>query len=166
MTKGVSFRRGTAADAHKAWEVRTVGVLNLCASRYPPNLIERWAAVPVHQDFGLVLAQEPSYVAETKTDNGETRLIGWGLLRPPLDGNDHEKTARIEGIFVCPDWTRRGIASGLLARLHETAGGLGCSWLSLDATLNAVGFYRRCGFSVQGDATWSHPSGFSLIAFA
>ncbi len=80
------------------------------------------------------------------------RLLGFGLLRPhnPLPTFAH--TAEIT-YFVCPEHTRQGLGSRLLAELERQAGERGIrTILAPISSLNepSLAFHRRHGFVEAG----------------
>ena len=52
----------------------------------------------------------------------------------------------IVGVYVDPNHTRSGIGEALLEKLEHAALDGGVDDLHIDASLNAVDFYRRCGY--------------------
>ena len=48
--------------------------------------------------------------------------------------------------MVAPDWRSRGLARGLIDALAER---MGAEQVVAETDDDAVGFYRRCGFSVE-----------------
>ncbi len=65
------------------------------------------------------------------------QLIGTGRLLP---------SARVGRMAVAATWRRRGVGRALLETLLGEARRRGFSGISLAAQVEAVGFYRRCGF--------------------
>lgn len=60
--------------------------------------------------------------------------------------------AVIRYLYVHPTRSGRGLGARLMERLESEALQLGLAALELDASRNAVGFYRRMGFAERGDA--------------
>jgi len=52
----------------------------------------------------------------------------------------------VRGVYVCPDWTRRGIAKAIMSRAEATAVAEGATEISLTATLSGVPLYRALGY--------------------
>jgi ribosomal protein S18 acetylase RimI-like enzyme len=65
-------------------------------------------------------------------------------------------TAQIDAVLVHPMFFRRGIGAAIMRHLENIARAHGLQHLALDATLNAVEFYRSLGF--EGDATDTYRS--------
>ena len=68
--------------------------------------------------------------------------IGTGRLTP--DGH-------IGRMAVLAEWRGRGVGAALLSHLMEAARERGDDFCELNAQVNAIGFYERFGFQVQGD---------------
>jgi ribosomal-protein-alanine N-acetyltransferase len=65
-----------------------------------------------------------------------------------LDGDAHVST-----VAVHPDHLGRGIATGIMGRLVDLAGGDGCRAMTLEVRVDnerAQALYRRCGFAPVG----------------
>lgn len=60
----------------------------------------------------------------------------------------------IDMMFVAPKFGRRGVASALLAHLHDIAVGAGASELHTNASITARPFFEQHGFAVVGE---QHP---------
>lgn len=78
---------------------------------------------------------------------GADRTIGRNdhLLNPDVD------SARIRAFFVCPDWTRAGVASALLETCEDAALEAGFASARLMATLSGAPFYEARGYTAEKD---------------
>lgn len=63
--------------------------------------------------------------------------------------------AVIRYLYVHPAQSGRGLGAHLMERLESEARQMGLEALELDASRNAVGFYRRMGFAESGAAACS-----------
>jgi GNAT superfamily N-acetyltransferase len=54
-------------------------------------------------------------------------------------------------LFVAPDEQGRGIGQELLEHVESMAREQGLTWLTLDSSLTAVGFYERLGYRKTGE---------------
>nr|WP_293706765.1 GNAT family N-acetyltransferase [Stenotrophomonas sp. UBA7606] len=79
-------------------------------------------------------------------------LLGYGVI--DLTGNE------VDALFVDPDRSGQGIGRMLLERVEALSDPQ--RGLHLSASLNAVPFYLRAGFSADGEALYPHPSGIAL----
>jgi N-acetylglutamate synthase-like GNAT family acetyltransferase len=82
--------------------------------------------------------------------SGEWPLIGWQegdeMVACAGAEEDPDATIGIRSIVVAPDWRNRGLARGLIDALAER---MGAQQVIAETDDDAVGFYGRCGFSVE-----------------
>lgn len=145
----VTLGPATTADAAEIWEVRTAAISALCPGHYPNQTVIDWAAVPLHQGFIDLLTEVPFFVGRT-----QSQIVACGFL--------DVGRARVEGMFVRPEFTRRGIARSILQLIERAAREAAVPRLTLDATLNAAAFYERQGYTALSSGTWRHPAGFKI----
>ncbi|MFC7235409.1 GNAT family N-acetyltransferase [Halosegnis marinus] len=67
----------------------------------------------------------------------------------------------VRAVYVRPDRERGGVGSAILAHLEGYAAGAGCSELTLQSSLNAVGFYERAGYERVGEG--ESPGGIAVV---
>ena len=67
----------------------------------------------------------------------------------------------VRAVYVHPDHARHGVGSALLAELEGYARGRGLDRLSLQSSLNAVGFYERAGYERVGEG--ESPGGLAVV---
>lgn len=72
--------------------------------------------------------------------------IGFAVVLRRDDGE-----AELDGIFVEPEFWRRGIGSRLLQEAERFALAEGAKWLFVVANPRALGFYEACGFCALGE---------------
>jgi GNAT superfamily N-acetyltransferase len=95
------------------------------------------------------IIEERGYVATI----GDT-VVGTGMI-------DLE-SGQIDMIFVQPSHMGRRIGVEIMSYLESLAAAAGLAQMQLDATLNAVSFYRACGFVGDVVAKYESPRGISL----
>ncbi len=61
-------------------------------------------------------------------------------------GQLNRETALVEAVYVSPSQSRQGIGLKVLRALEAMAASHGIKALTLEASLNAVEFYRRAGY--------------------
>lgn len=144
----LTIRKATADDAAEAWALRTVAIRHACRGLYADDLLELWTAGEITDDFVAFVVQQ-FYVA---TVNGA--VVGTGFV--DLDAG------RVDAIFVRPEMMGQGIGRRIVAFCEERARRAGLAMLTLDATLNAAPFYRRCGFVGEKVGIYQSPRGISL----
>lgn len=142
------FRKATADDAPAAWEIRNAAIRHACKGFYPDDLLERWTAGEMTDAFVEFVVQQ-FYVATVDGAVAGTGFVNLG------DG-------RIDALFVRPDMMGKGIGKRILAFCEERGRAAGLTELTLDSTLNAAPFYRRCGFVGDAVSVYQSPRGFSL----
>lgn len=131
-----TVRRAGEGDAEGIWRVHMRAIRDIAKSHYTPEEIEAWASPRNPAHYIESIRNKEFYVAEE-----DGAVIGFGAL-------DHEEN-EIEAVYVSPEVVRRGVGSAILQRLEERALDLGLKSLKMDASLNAVPFYRSAGYESQ-----------------
>ena len=142
-------RRAEPADLPELWALRTRAVRTSCASHYAPDVIDAWCASPAPESLPRLVAAGGAWVAE---ENG--RVLGYAILE--MDSGE------VDAVFVEPGQQGRGIALRLLAALEAMPAARGVGRLFLSASLNAVPFYQRAGFTSLREELYPHRSGIEL----
>lgn len=135
----LAIRPAREADLAGICEAHVRAIRETCARFYDPAEIAAWAGrlyPGVHRE---AIAAHDFLVAV----DGE-RVVGFGQL--------DAATGEVVGCYVHPEVGRGGVASRLLAGLEARARELGLARLHLDASLNAVAFYRGAGFVGGGES--------------
>jgi len=133
-----TVRRAVPRDAQALDALHKASVRALCARAYSARQIEAWLGGRDPADYCRAMIDgETMFVAER---NGQ--IVGFASVRTDV----------LWSLYVDPVGGR-GAGSVLLrfAEQHVRAGG--AALLSLQATLNAVPFYRRHGFLADRKAT-------------
>jgi GNAT superfamily N-acetyltransferase len=143
-----TIRKATREDAQTAWTLRNLAIAAQCADDYPPHLISAWTPLDIPDGFAETVEQH-LYVADLF---GE--VVGTGMI--------NLQTGKIDAIFVHPKRVRLGIGAKIVRHLEELARVKGLREMVLESTLNAVEFYRACGFSGDRISQYHSPRGFSL----
>lgn len=73
------------------------------------------------------------------------RIVGFAALLPKL-----AYEIEIDGLFVEPDMQRLGIGRALIAQCDDFAKSQGALALFVVGNINAMDFYRSCGFAAVG----------------
>jgi len=92
-------------------------------------------------------------VAET-----EAQVVGFAQL--------DAKQSTVVAIYVTPQFARQGFGLRLLRGIEEQVVSVGLDELRLQASLNAVGFYSRAGYTAGGLSEHVVDSGVSLPCLA
>lgn len=151
MASDYCIRRACARDLEAIQALHARSLRALGAAHYPAPLIELCLArVPTIE---AALIDEGRYLVATGPAGRIVGSGGWSTLRPGYaapDEPDDPAAATIRGVFVDPDFARRGIASSLIACAEAAALAHGIERLRLKATLSGVPLYLRLGFRPTG----------------
>ncbi|GGK30889.1 N-acetylglutamate synthase, GNAT family [Pseudomonas koreensis] len=142
------IRRATANDAQTAFDIRRLAIRHQCIGAYTEQQMHDWTKGSAEDGYDTLMAKH-FYLVCTE---GEPVATGM------LDLEQRE----IGAIFIRPDFMQRGLGKRVLFFLEDLARELGLAEVCLDATLNAVDFYRRCGYIGEGSAVYLSPSGLQL----
>jgi GNAT superfamily N-acetyltransferase len=142
------IRRAEREDAIAAWDIRNAAILAQCSGYYPEEQLARWTTGEITDEFIESVAGN-WYVA---TVNGT--VIGLGMLDCV--------TGQVDAMAVRPDRMGSGVGSAMMAHLECLAVESGLNRLTLDSTLNAAPFYRKCGFVGDQLSVYRSPRGISL----
>ncbi|PHH43628.1 MULTISPECIES: GNAT family N-acetyltransferase [Pseudomonas] len=142
------IRRATPDDAQIAFDIRRLAIRHQCIGAYSQQQMLDWTKGAAEDGYDTLM-EKHFYLVCTE---GEPVATGM------LDLEQHE----IGAIFIRPDFMQRGLGKRVLFFLEDLARELGLAEVCLDATLNAVDFYRRCGYIGEGSAIYQSPSGLQL----
>ncbi|MBK5374024.1 GNAT family N-acetyltransferase [Pseudomonas sp. TH43] len=142
------IRRATLDDARIAFDIRRQAIRHQCIGAYSEQQMLDWTRGSAEDGYDTLMAKH-FYLGCV---DGEAVATGM------LDLQHRE----IGAIFILPDFMQRGLGTRVLYFLEDLARDLGLAEVCLDATLNAVDFYRRCGYVGEGSAIYQSPSGLQL----
>jgi len=121
------------ADAPMLAAIFSAAIQELTGDDYSEAQQEAWTAVAQdEQEFAKKLAGELTLIATL-----QNAPIGFASLR----GNDH-----IAMLYVHPSVVGRGIGAMLCEALEKLAGARGAKNLSVDASDNALEFFKKRGY--------------------
>lgn len=144
----LDIRRATRHDANAAFDIRRQAILSQCIGAYTTEQMMLWTRGRADDGYS-VLMDKLFYLGWV---NGEP--VATGML--DLDNNE------IGALFVLPEFTGRGYGKAMLEHLENVARELAIEKVVLDATLNALSFYRACGYAGEEQAVYRSPSGLVL----
>jgi putative acetyltransferase len=134
-----TIRPATPADAEALCALHKASVRTLCLGAYTADEIEAW-----------LRDREPQGFRHAMTDGGETMLVA--EHNGAVVGFASIKETILFGLYADPE-KGRGAGRLLLAAVEDEIRRQGATVLSLQATLNAVPFYRAHGFMRQARST-------------
>jgi putative acetyltransferase len=139
-------------DAAAILEVHSAAVHQTAAAFYSEDIISSWARLPITSDRIERIRQRwienPEHCIVVAKQNN--RIIGFGFI---------DKNNELQGLYVHPDFGRRGIGGKMLAVLEQVAIPWGLLYLCVDASINAEVFYGQQGFEVIEYGTHQLASG-------
>ena len=111
-------------------------ILELGEEYYSPEQVTAWASFSDDADeFRAWVSDAMTLIA---VDGDE--CLGFGSLQPQ---------GRISALFVAPEYSRRGVASKLLAHLLQEAGSRGFEVVTAEASEFSRPLFGKFGFSVR-----------------
>lgn len=131
------------------WAIRADAIRCTCRSHYPEDLLERWASGVMPNGF---------------PDRIESGCFVIGLAQTGTAGFAalNVTNAQIEAVFVSPQHGRRGLGRELLAHLEEHASAMALRELDVDASLNALTFYRAAGYRALSEGVYVTSAGLEI----
>lgn len=144
-----TVRRAGEEDCEGIWRVHKRAIREIASSHYTPEEIEAWASPRKSEHYVESIRNKEFYVAEE-----DGAVIGFGTL--------NHKQNEIEAVYVSPAVVRRGVGLAILRRLEERARDLGIKSLKMDASLNAVPFYKSAGYESQKEMKHRLASGVEI----
>lgn len=118
-------------------------IKSISEKNYTRREIEVWASTQPSNNFKDVLINLNWHVVEY-----HGQIIGTGFIDL---GN-----AEISGIFIDPNFQRKGIGLKILCTLEQLAINNNIACLHLDATINAEQFYEAAGFHSMKGSKYKH----------
>jgi putative acetyltransferase len=152
MSNQIQLEPAQPEDAAAVVKIHCAAVHQTAAPFYPENIINSWARLPIDSDrikrIGRKWIENPDRHMIVAKQNHQ--IIGFGFI---------DIQGQVQGLYIHPDYSRRGIGTRILAALEQTAQSLRISVLKVDAAINAEAFYAKQGFSVIEYATHQLSSG-------
>lgn len=144
----LTIRKATRRDVDDVWAIRNAAICNQCVDYYPADILKTWARSEISELFTNIVEQHfylAVYINLT---------VGTGMI--------NTDTGKIDAIFVHPNHMRKGVGRKMIKFLEDIALQNRLQLITLESTLNAVVFYRKCGFKGDDICTYVSPSGVSL----
>ncbi len=113
--------------------VHVDAVTSIQTPLYTAQEIQSWATPKQPESYEESIRNKEFFVVE----EGEA-IVAFGVL--------NQNTSEVEAVYVAPSAGRRGIGLKVLETLEERARALGLEELRLNASLNAVPFYKSAGY--------------------
>ncbi len=144
-----TVRRAREVDCEAIWRVHARAIREIAESHYTSEEVAAWASPRKPEHYVESIRDKEFYVAE---ENGV--VIGFGTL--------NQMQSEIEAVYVSPEVVRRGVGGAILQKLEERARDLSIKSLKMDASLNAVPFYKSAGYESQKEMKHRLASGVEI----
>lgn len=145
----IVIRKAEAADCQAIFELHVDSIKSLCSDYYPKNSISEWIESRNPENYKNISEFEILIVGEERRE-----IVGFGLL--------HIKNRFIKSLFISPKHVGKNYGKFLLNNMEEIAKDHAIDELFLNATLNAIEFYRRMGYSGNVKSVHTLVSGVKL----
>jgi putative acetyltransferase len=145
----LQFRRSRRSDAGTVFNLTKAAVARLAPEPYPPEVVETWMTGRVPEDYAADCAAGAIWIAE---------------LGGRAAGYAHAVPGEIIRLFVDARCQGAGAGAALMRLALQDAIPEGGGTVRIEATLNAVPFYRRWGFRERGRGVFSGREGLPPIA--
>ena len=145
----MTIRSATMLDTEKITAVHKASIEILCSECYAPNDIAGWVEVLSPGIYENAIREKVMIVAE---DGDE--ILGLGIL--DLENKE------IRAVYVHPRVKGMGIGKRLLLELEANASENNVDRLTLCSTINALGFYKHHGYTMESKTFHELPNGVKL----
>ncbi len=129
--------------------VHVDAVTSIRTPLYTPEEIQSWGMPKKPESYEESINNKEFFVVE----EGEA-IVAFGVL--------NQNTAEVEAVYVAPSAGRQGIGLKVLQKLEERARTFGLEELRLNASLNAVPFYKHAGYLAQAASKYRLSSGVEI----
>ena len=144
----LEIKRATPDDAERAFEIRREAIRGQCIGAYSAEQMALWTRGRASDGYSVLM--------------GKQFYMGWLNDEPVVTGMLDLADGEIGALFVLPAYMGQGLGKAMLAHLEGVARQQAIEQVVLDATLNAVSFYRACGYVGDEQAVYRSPSGLVL----
>jgi putative acetyltransferase len=145
----VAVRPATRQDCEAICRVHVGAIRAQGPSAYTAEQFESWAG-----------RLEPALYAGVVDDGRVFVAVRRRTVRG--FGQFNVRSGEVEAIYVDPAALGRGIGRRLLEEAHRRARSAGLVVVRVTASINAVGFYERCGYEAIGEVTHQTSGGHHL----
>lgn len=142
-------RLATPEDRTALPALHTAAVREFGPNGYDTEDVRRWAKTDDRSPEDYETDADDHFTVAVRDDE----VAGFGHLVPD--------SGKVHAVYVHPDHARCGVGSALLAELEGYARGYGLMDLTLQSSLNAVGFYEDAGYDRTGEG--ESPGGLAVV---
>ncbi|KAJ7384899.1 hypothetical protein OS493_018586 [Desmophyllum pertusum] len=146
MVDDLTIRIATEIDVENIYKIHTEAIRKKCSTHYGTEDVNVWVARQNQAKYLPFIAANEIIVAEK---DGLGKVVGFGHLTLEDSQESDGKSMQIRGLFVDPDCGVKGVGSALVKELERRARECNADCVIVQSSLNAVEFYRKCGFIAQ-----------------
>jgi putative acetyltransferase len=128
------LRLAKISDAAEILQIRIAAIRALASSHYPTAEIDDWCISRTAETYHTAIERKTVLVEDI---NGS--IVAFGQV--------NLETGFVDAVYVSPSQSRHGLGLKILRALEAMAAERGIKALTLEASLNAVQFYRRAGYA-------------------
>jgi putative acetyltransferase len=151
MELSVRIETAKPEDAAAMVGVHFAAVHQTAASFYPPAITNSWSRPISNERVERIQRAIESSSELFLVAKYVGSIVGFGSVVP--------RNNELRGLYVHPDYGRRGIGGQILSVLEQIAVEHGASCLQMDASVNAETFYIRQGYQAVEHGTHQLASG-------
>ena len=158
----VVVRSAVESDSEGILNVHVNSIKELCSKTYPSEKIQYWSNRQCEEKYKRAISEQDPLSAVFVAEKGG-KIVGFGHIRLP--DSSRERVGEIKALYVSPDESGQGTGKRILDVMEKCARemtGYSCRELYVCSTLNAVGFYEKCGFVLRGPIVHSVGDGVDL----
>ncbi len=122
---------------------------------YSQEILDNWSSVVDEKRIQQIITTEDEEMRVIAEWNGKP--VGLGCVVPKL--------SELRGCYVRGNYNNKGIGKAVIQALEEIAIENGCLSLSLDSSLNAYEFYKKCGYDMIEKSFHTLPSGAKIECY-
>jgi GNAT superfamily N-acetyltransferase len=148
------IRPPQSKDAEAIVHIHFAAVHHISSEFYPPALLEAWSPTPNASRYEWMRGMIGSPANAVLVAEIELTLSGFAIYTP--------ETGFIRALYVAPEFSGRGVGKTLLSFIEKQLAQAGVHTATLNASLNAVEFYRRAGFNALQPTTQTLSNGMEL----
>ncbi len=145
----VIVRSAKLSDREKIAATHKASIETLCAEHYGANQIAAWIQVISPDIYKSAMHEKIMIVAEE-----DDEILGLGIL--DIDSQ------QISAVYIHPKAAGAKTGKRLLMELEKRASENGLDHLTLCSTVNALGFYKKCGYAGSQTSFHDLPGGTRL----
>jgi ribosomal protein S18 acetylase RimI-like enzyme len=147
----VNLRRATADEAGALAQVHLASWKAAYRGIVPEPYLEQFTIESGIERFRSFLASDPEKTYLAESGGRIAGFLTFGVCRD--EDLDPASCGEIWGIYLSPEYWRRGIGTSICRQAEDMLASLGCSFCTLwvfEANNRARGFYEAMGFQPDG----------------